>query len=312
MDEFLLVDKRAGISSAAVVNKVKWLLGAAKAGHCGTLDPLATGLLILCFGRATKLAQFVIGSEKTYEATIVLGATSTTYDADGEITRAASAVAPALAQIEQALRQFVGTISQKPPIYSALKVGGRPLYEYARKQKPVDARVREVEVRKFEVLDYHYPELRVCIECSTGTYVRSLAHDLGQVLEGGGYIDALRRTGIGPHRVESAIALEEIARLCESGTLEEDPRYQSARRSIESMLDLPVLNLTPEREAVVEQGVPIRGDDVLTCAASVHADDIVALKSSTGRLLAVGRALCDAAQMAGCNGNRVFEYMRVM
>jgi len=312
MDEFLLVDKRAGISSAAVVNKVKWLLKAAKAGHCGTLDPLATGLLILCFGRATKLAQFIIGSEKTYEATIRLGATSTTYDADGEITPVADTAAPATAQIEDALRQFIGTISQKPPIYSALKVEGRPLYEYARKQKPIDARVREVEVKRFEVLEYQYPELRVRIECSTGTYVRSLAYDLGQVLGCGGYIAALRRTGIGPHRVEAAISLEDIERLREAGTIQDDQRFQKARRSIESMLDLPVLNLTPEREAVVEQGVPIRGDDVLMCAASVHANDIVALKSNAGRLLAVGRALCDAAQMAGHSGNRVFEYMRVM
>lgn len=312
MDEFLLVDKRAGISSAAVVNKVKWLLKAAKAGHCGTLDPLATGLLILCFGRATKLAQFIIGAEKTYEATIKLGATSTTYDADGEITRVTDAAAPELAQIEQALRQFVGTISQKPPIYSALKVEGRPLYEYARKQKPVDARVREVAVRKFEVLEYQYPDLRVRIECSTGTYVRSLASDLGQLLGCGGYIAALRRREIGPHRVESAITLEEIERLREAGTIQEDQRFQGARRSIESMLDLPVLNLTPEREAVVEQGVPIRGDDVSACAAEVHANDVVALKSRAGRLLAVGRALCDAAQMADYNGNRVFEYMRVM
>lgn len=312
MDEFLLVDKRAGISSAAVVNKVKWLLKAAKAGHCGTLDPLATGLLILCFGRATKLAQFIIGAEKTYEATIKLGATSTTYDADGDITPVVDAAAPALAQIEPALRQFVGTISQKPPIYSALKVEGRPLYEYARKQKPVDARVREVAVRKFEVLEYQYPDLRVRIECSTGTYVRSLASDLGQLLGCGGYIAALRRREIGPHRVESAITLEEIERLREAGTIQEDQRFQGARRSIESMLDLPVLNLTPEREAVVEQGVPIRGDDVLKCAASVHANDIVAVKSGGGRLLAVGRALCDAAQMVGYNGNRVFEYMRVM
>ncbi len=294
------------------MNRVKWLLKTPKVGHCGTLDPLANGLLILCFGRATKIAQFILGADKTYEATITFGATSETYDADGPLTEISVSSTPSREQVTAAMAEFTGRLQQRPPAYSAVKVAGKPLYDYARKHKAVEAKEREVHVARFELLEYDYPTLKARIVCSTGTYVRSLANDLGERLGCGGYISALRRTAIGAHAVADAIAMDELEQAALEKTLEANTRYQVARRTIESMLELPEMNLSAAREAIVVQGVPIRGDDVVRCEAGVQAQDLVAIKSHEGRLLAVGRALCAAEQMPGMDGSQVFEYVRVM
>ncbi len=312
MDSFLFVDKPSGISSAGLVNRVKWLLSTSKVGHCGTLDPLANGLLILCFGRATKIARFILGADKTYEATITFGARSETYDADGPLTEVSVSSIPSREQVTDAMMEFTGKLQQRPPAYSAIKVAGKRLYDYARKQKAVEAKEREVQVARFDLLEYDYPHLKARIVCSTGTYVRSLANDLGERLGCGGYISALRRTAIGSHSVADAIAMSELEQAALTKTLVANASYQRAYRSVESMLELPEMNLSAEREAIVVQGVPIRGDDVVRCAAGVQAHDLVAIKSREGQLLAVGRALCAAEQMPGMDGKAVFEYVRVM
>lgn len=316
MNGFLLLDKPQGLTSARVVGKVRRALGKAKTGHCGTLDELATGLLIICLGKATKLAQFVIGEDKSYDVTVRLGATSTTFDRDGELTPVPTAEAPTRAELESAIGTFIGKITQQPPTYSAIKHLGRPLYDYARKGKPVAAELREVVVHNLEILNYRYPELKLQVHCSSGTYVRSLAHDLGAALGCGAYVVELRRLSIGRHHVKNAITLASIlegAERAEDGCF---PLGQVAEPTFvptEKMLDFPTLYVEPGRESAIDHGVPIRGSDVVLAAGTkVNARDIVMLYAREGRLIAVGRSLFAGSELRQHPTEPVVEYVRVL
>ncbi|RBD10615.1 tRNA pseudouridine(55) synthase TruB, partial [Xanthomonas oryzae pv. oryzae] len=178
----LLLDKPAGLSSNNALQAARRLLRAEKGGHTGSLDPLATGLLPLCFGEATKIAGLLLGSAKAYDAEIVLGVTTDTDDADGEPLRERAVPDVSEADLQVALAAFIGRIQQQAPIYSALKQGGEPLYAKARRGEVIDAPVREVEVQAIEVLGYSAPRLTLRVTCGSGTYIRSLARDLGEVL----------------------------------------------------------------------------------------------------------------------------------
>jgi len=208
----LLLDKGAGHSSNDVLIKAKRLLNAAKAGHTGTLDPFATGLLPLCFGEATKFAQDLLEADKTYETVVHLGQTTTTGDTEGEVTATAEVdVTPA--QIEAALMQFRGPIAQVPPMYSALKRDGKPLYEYARAGVTLEREARAVTIHELELLGYEAPFLRLRVKCSKGTYIRVLGEDIGAVLGCGGHLNALRRTEVGALTLAHAVTLEGLAAI---------------------------------------------------------------------------------------------------
>lgn len=219
-DQIILVDKPAGISSFGVVAVVRRyltrLLGRrVKVGHCGTLDPFATGLLILVSGRNTRRAGEFSGLDKVYQATIRLGARSTTGDPEGEITESHSRP-PSLEHIREVLSQFTGQIQQVPPSYSAIKVNGRRAYQLARAGKPVVLSPRTVQVYSIELVSYSYPELVIKTKVSSGTYIRSLASDMGERLGIGAYTVALRRLSIGSYDVARAHQLRTEA---ESGKL---------------------------------------------------------------------------------------------
>ncbi|HEV2610892.1 MAG TPA: tRNA pseudouridine(55) synthase TruB [Noviherbaspirillum sp.] len=205
----LLLDKSAGHSSNDVLIKAKRLLNAQKAGHTGTLDPFATGLLPLCFGEATKFAQDLLDASKTYDAVIHLGIVTSTGDTEGERLRVCDVNVTA-AKIDAALAQFRGDIRQVPPMYSALKREGRPLYEYARAGITLEREARAVTIHSLECIDYKAPYLTIRVSCSKGTYIRVLGEDIGEVLGCGGHLKALRRTGVGALRVEGANTLESI------------------------------------------------------------------------------------------------------
>ena len=205
----LLLDKVAGHSSNDVLNQAKRLLNAEKAGHTGTLDPFATGLLPLCFGEATKFAQDLLEADKTYEATVHLGLTTTTGDTEGEII-ATLPVDVSLAQIEAVLPQFRGPILQTPPMYSALKRDGKPLYEYARAGITLEREARPLTIHLLELIDYQVPLLRLRISCSKGTYIRVLGEDIGTALGCGGHLQALRRTRVGDLVLSDAVTLEAL------------------------------------------------------------------------------------------------------
>jgi len=204
----LLLDKPDGLSSNAALQRARKLLGWPKAGHTGTLDPLATGLLPVCLGEATKYSHTLLEADKTYEAGIRLGFRSTTGDAEGELERVAEPDVDTT-RLEQVLRSFLGVTQQLPPMHSALKRDGRPLYAYAREGIELPRTAREITIRHLELLSFDRPaDLAIRVTCSKGTYVRVLAADIGQALGCGGYLASLRRTRIGSLDVAGACSLE--------------------------------------------------------------------------------------------------------
>jgi tRNA pseudouridine55 synthase len=208
MDGLIVIDKPAGMTSRDVVNIAqRWFPRGTKLGHTGTLDPLATGVLVLCVGKATKLADRVQASSKSYRTRILLGATSDTDDADGRVVPEVDTRPATIEAIRTALPSFVGSIDQLPPAYSAVKVGGRRAYALARRGKDVPLQPRAVRVDAIEILNYAWPRLDLAIDCGKGTYIRSIARDLGAALGVGGLVETLRRTRVGPFTVEQAIAL---------------------------------------------------------------------------------------------------------
>lgn len=210
----LLLDKSAGHSSNDVLIKAKRLLNAQKAGHTGTLDPFATGLLPLCFGEATKFAQDLLDADKTYETVVHLGVRTTTGDTEGEIVET-RAVDVTLQQIEAVLAQFRGEIDQVPPMHSALKRDGKPLYEYARAGVTLEREARRVTIHALELLDYRAPCLTLGVRCSKGTYIRVLGEDIGAALGCGAHLQALRRTEVGALSLGTAVTLETLSETME-------------------------------------------------------------------------------------------------
>lgn len=214
----LLLDKPIGFSSNQALQKIKWLLKAAKAGHTGTLDPLATGLLPLCFGEATKFAHFLTDADKTYIATIKLGATTTTGDAEGAVLTT-SPVNVSQADFEKACRQFVGEVSQTPPMYSALKFEGKALYEYARAGVEIERQARLVTIQNIEVNSFLDDVAVITVTCSKGTYIRTLAEDIGRQLGCGAHLIGLRRTATANYEISQAITLEQFEAMSEEQRL---------------------------------------------------------------------------------------------
>jgi len=204
-----------------VVNKVRRFAGTKKVGHLGTLDPAATGVLPLVIGRATRLAQFYTRNDKIYEGVIHFGYSTDSYDADGQPTSPAQDIVLDREQLEAALQKFRGRFAQVPPQVSAKKIAGRPAYEMARKQQPVELKAADVEVYSLDVLRVEGCEAEVRVHCSAGTYLRSIAHEAGQALGCGAFLKALRRTASGGFKIEAARTLEQLAALAEAGRFEE-------------------------------------------------------------------------------------------
>jgi tRNA pseudouridine55 synthase len=212
----LLVDKPQGWTSFDVVNKIRHRLKRItgikriKVGHAGTLDPLATGLLIICTGKFTKKLTDFQGLDKEYTGTFRFGGTTPSYDAETEVDQEFPYEHITQEALEAARQQFVGTIQQIPPMFSAIKVDGQPLYKRARKGEKIEIKARTVHLYEFDLTEVSLPEVSFRLRCSKGTYVRSLAHDMGQVLDSGAYLTALRRTQVGPFRIEDAWDLEAL------------------------------------------------------------------------------------------------------
>jgi len=225
LDGVVLLDKPEGLSSNRALQVARRLLRAEKGGHTGSLDPLATGLLPLCFGEATKLAGELLGSDKAYEAEVTLGITTDTDDAHGQILRQRPIPVITSSTLQSVLAQFTGTFLQRAPIYSALKQGGQPLYARARRGEIVQAPEREVTIHRLELLEQRLPQLRLQVVCGSGTYIRSLARDVGELLGCGAHISALRRLWVTPFRNPSMISLEDIRHWAEQADLDSMPPW---------------------------------------------------------------------------------------
>jgi tRNA pseudouridine55 synthase len=213
MDGILIINKEKGWTSFDVVAKLRNKLKVKKIGHTGTLDPMATGVLVLCLGKATKLAQEITGTDKEYLAEITLGATSTTDDAEGEIihdSRSMIYESKILteASIKQILGKFKGTISQIPPQFSAKKVNGQRAYKLARKGREFELKPVNITIHEIELTDYKWPVIKIRVLCGKGTYIRSLARDIGKELGVGGYLSALERTRVGNYKISQSVSIE--------------------------------------------------------------------------------------------------------
>lgn len=247
----LLLDKPLGFSSNQALQKVKWLFQAAKAGHTGTLDPLATGLLPICLGEATKFAQYVTDADKTYIATVKFGTTTTTGDAEGEVI-ATSEVKFTREQLESACQSFLGEISQVPPMYSALKFEGKALYEYAREGVDIERQSRLVKISDITIIQFEVDVAEITVKCSKGTYIRTLAEDIGTALGSGAHLIGLRRIETAGYELADAITLEELEARIKKTPIE---GLHSLLLPIDSSIAyLPALTLNADAAHYLMQG----------------------------------------------------------
>lgn len=220
----LLLDKPAGLSSNDALMRAKRIVNAKKAGHTGTLDPFATGLLPVCFGEATKFSQDLLDADKTYETVVYLGVKTETGDTEGAVLETVTSPLPSVEEIGRILPRFTGAIRQVPPMYSALKRDGKPLYEYARAGIELEREAREVTIHELVLLDYTAPRLRLRVTCSKGTYIRVLGEDIGEALGCGAHLEALRRTRVGALEIGQAIRLDDLeSRFADAETPSEFP-----------------------------------------------------------------------------------------
>lgn len=251
----IVVDKPIGPTSHQVVAIVREGTGVRKVGHAGTLDPRASGVLVLCLGAATRLSEYLSTSEKRYDAVIRLGESTETYDTEGPPIHRSERL-PSLEEIREVLPEFRGDIEQVPPPYSALKVDGKRAYKLARAGESVDLEAREVTIERLEVKSYDPPDLTVTVECSAGTYIRSLAHDIGNRLEVGGHLAALRRTMSGVFSLSDAVQLAELERALGAGTWE---RYMHP--AADALPDIPLVEVSPDHQELVRHGhrIPAEG-----------------------------------------------------
>ncbi len=250
----LNVDKPPGVTSHDVVNAVRRVAGQRKVGHAGTLDPLATGVLLVCLGQATRVAEYLMAGRKRYRATIVLGTTTDTYDADGEVVREGGRTDFDREAIQGVLAFFQGRIEQVPPMYSAIKRDGQPLYKLAREGKTVQREPRPVEIHEIVLLDWTEPALIVEVACSPGTYVRSLAHDLGKKLGSGAYLATLVRLQSGRFTLEDAVSLECLEEAFEHG---QEDRYLLPLD--EALFDWPAIVVGADDARRIRHGQSVLG-----------------------------------------------------
>jgi tRNA pseudouridine55 synthase len=256
LDGILLLDKPPGMSSNQALQRVRHLFRAGKAGHTGSLDPLATGLLPVCFGEATKVAGYLLGNRKAYETTAVLGLTTDSDDADGAPLRERPVPSLSAADLEALLPRFIGRILQLPPIISALKQGGEPLYAKARRGETIEVPEREVEVDAIELLGFEGDRFRLRITCGSGTYIRSIVRDLGELLGCGAHVAELRRLWVDPFRGAQMHALAELQARREA---EGEAAIESLLLPVEAGLaDWPRLQLDAAQAAALCRGQEVR------------------------------------------------------
>jgi tRNA pseudouridine55 synthase len=273
----LVIDKPAGMTSRDVVNRAQgWFPRGTRLGHTGTLDPLATGVLVLCVGVATRLTEFVQDMGKTYRARLLLGMRSDTDDADGAMTPVSGVTVPDLAAVTACLRGFVGEIDQVPPAYSAAKLTGRRAYNLARRGQSVTLQPRKVRIDGIDVLTFSYPRLEIEVRCGKGTYIRSLARDLGDKLGCGALVETLQRTAVGSFALDQALSLESSSATARARLLP----LSSA------VADLPVLQLDPERLRQLTAGQAVALPSEVPVTAPMFA-----VLTPEGRLCAVVRCV---------------------
>lgn len=282
VDGFLVIDKPAGITSHDVVNRVRRILNTRKVGHTGTLDPFATGVLPVAVGEGTKAIPFLDEGEKEYEAILLLGTVTDTLDCTGSVLQEADWSTVTASSLQESMAALTGTISQIPPMYSAIKQGGQPLYKLARQGLEVERQPRQVTIHTFELLACDFPSVTVRVRCSRGTYVRTLADDLGRLLGCGACLTSLRRTMSGPFRIDDALSLEQVEEYAGRGAMQEHFTTPLA-----ALAHLPEILLTHEQTLKVTHGItPELPVDMEICRLS-HEQRLLAVaqRRQDGRMM---------------------------
>ena len=287
LDGILVLDKPAGVSSNQALQTAKRLYFAAKAGHTGSLDPLATGVLPLCFGEATKFSQFLLDADKAYASTFVLGVTTDTGDAEGEVLERHSTTHIGEADVVRELEAFRGEIEQVPSMYSAIKHGGQPLYKLARQGQEVERKARRVVIKRLDLLAFRAgerAEVDIELACSKGTYVRSIAEDLGRALGCGAHVSVLRRTRAGPFGIDDCVSLNTLEAL----------KQEQQFAAMDALLlpadvalgDMPLVLLSESGGFYLRQGQPV-------LVPNAPSNGMVRVALETGEFLGVGEILDD-------------------
>ncbi len=285
LNGILLIDKPKGITSHDVVDALRKVTGLRRIGHTGTLDPRATGLLVMCLGQATRLSQYLSGLDKTYEGAMQLGVTTTSHDLDGEVL-SEMPVDPGLTreQIQATCDRFVGDIQQVPPMVSAIKIGGRRLYKMAREGREIERPARPVTIHSFTVTSWNPPDADMVVSCSSGAYVRTLCHDAGQLLGCGAVLSRLRRTRVGTYTIGEAAPLESF----------QTPETVAQRLiSMNTALKLPVVFVDRSQEQVVRTGGMV--SDLTLEDGHPSKTGWVQVKNTQGKLIALAIASTTAA-----------------
>lgn len=290
----LNINKPPGATSHDVVKQVRRLVGIRKVGHSGTLDPMATGVLLLCLGPATRLIEYLMAGEKVYRATVRLGQSTNTFDAEGQIVAEYKVSGVTLAHIEAILPRFLGTIQQRPPAFSAIKQSGVPAYKLARQGKSVELKTRSVQISEIRLLGWKAPFLELEVYCGPGTYIRSLAHDLGQMLGVGGHLTALSRTASGNWQLTQATTMETLQARVSAGQLADvlHPLEQAVAH-------LPGLILNEMQQQAIGQGQKIPMND----PAQFDQSHPVAAYDTAGQLVAI----LDVLESAQLQPKKVFQ-----
>jgi len=274
----ILLDKPRGFTSNAALQKVRWLLNAEKAGHTGSLDPLATGVLPLCFGEATKFSQYLLDADKGYETVAQLGVTTTTADAEGEVIER-KPVSISQAQLEALLPQFRGDLQQVPPMYSALKRDGQPLYKLARAGEVVEREPRSVTITRLDLLSLENDHARLAVACTKGTYIRTLVEDIGHALGCGAHVAELRRTQAGPFELSQTVSLEELEQVHSEGGAE---AVDAFLKPVDSGLEhWPLLQLSEHSAFYWLHGQPVR-------APEAPKFGMLRVQDQNGRFIGIG------------------------
>jgi tRNA pseudouridine55 synthase len=287
LDGILVLDKPPGLTSNRALQMAKRLYGAAKAGHTGSLDPLATGVLPLCFGEATKFSQYLLDADKAYTSSFVLGVATATGDAEGEVLATQDASGVTRDDIERALENFRGEIDQVPSMFSAIKQDGKPLYKLAREGREVERKARHVVIKQLELRAFRpgeKAEVDIYLECSKGTYVRSIAEDLGKALGCGAHVGALRRTRAGPFEIADSVTLNTLEALKSN---EQVAAMDKLLLPADTALGgLPLVKLSESGGFYLRQGQPVQ-------VPNAPCNGMVRVALETGEFLGIGEILDD-------------------
>ncbi len=287
MDGILIIDKPSGITSHDVVDYIRKKTGMRRIGHTGTLDPNATGLLILCLGKATKLSEYFIALDKTYEGKMRLGVVSDSHDIDGNIIKENEVGNISKKEIRKYLSNFIGEIEQIPPMVSAIKIGGKRLYKMAREGVTIEREPRKIKIHEFEIININLPNIWFRVSCSRGTYVRTLCHDLGEKIGCGAILTELKRIKIGNYIIDKATPLESIS------TKEE---IQKNLIPIEYALDLPRAIISTSGESLFKNGNKVKTEEILEI--NEGTDDLVQVFNRHGVFLGIANIVRTAVGLS--------------